>query len=218
MTARHLSTARILVAATACAIAASVQAQTAPLKTQAAAPNVLKFDPTLASSAILGRPDADLVEMPNGRRIRVGDIRQLSALAQKLQAKPGSVRSPALAAKPAATGTRVSDASELAAALKRPDGDTVVLPSGRRATVGQLRFVQPYVEKKTGRALGASTAQRPNLSGPAIKVTQQSDFKDLLQKPDATILEAPNGTRITVGELKQALGRSGAAPRERSAR
>lgn len=199
--------AAVMTVALTAALAA--QAQTKPLLVQPAASGTLKFDAALSSNAILSRPDSDRVQLPNGRHVRVGDIRRLSALAQKMQAKPGAMAAPALAAKPAATGIRVSNAAELAAALKRPDGDTVVLPSGRRATVGQLRFVQPYVEKKTGRALASPAAQRPNLSGPAIKVTAQSDFRDLLKRPDATVLEAPNGTRITVGELRQALARSG---------
>jgi hypothetical protein len=200
-----------IAAALAAALAAGLpaQAQTTSPKVAPTVGHAMKFDATLTSNAILSRPDSDLVELPNGQRLRVGDIRQLSALAQKMQAKPGALAAPALAAKPAATGIRVSNAAELAAALKRPDGDTVVLPSGRRATVGQLRFVQPYVERKIGRALTAPAAQRPNLSGPAIKVTQQSDFRELLKQPDATVLEAPNGTRITVGELRQALAHSG---------
>jgi hypothetical protein len=196
------------------ALAAPAAAQTAALKAPVGvAPNVAKLSPALSSSAILSRPDTDLVEMPDGRRMRVGDLRRLSVHAQKLQARAGALRSPALTARPAASGARVASAADLAAALKRAGGETVVLPSGRRATVGQLRFVQPYVEKKTGRSLTAAATQRPNLAGPAIKVTKQSDFKDVLQRPDPTILEAPDGTRITVGELKQSLARSDAPRR-----
>lgn len=201
------TTAAVLAAALTAALQA--QAQTKPLLVQPAATGALKFDATLTSNAILSRPDSDRVQLPNGRQLRVGDIRRLSALAQKMQAKPGAMAAPVLAAKPAATGIRVANAAELAAALKRPESETVVLPSGRRATVGQLRFVQPYVERKLGRSLTSPAAQRPNLSGPAIKVTSQSDFRDLLKRPEATVLEAPNGTRITVGELRQALARSG---------
>jgi hypothetical protein len=47
--------------------------------------------------------------------------------------------------------------------------------------------------------------QRPDLSGAAIKVDANSDWKALLQRPDQTVLESPNGTRITVGELKKTL-------------
>jgi hypothetical protein len=210
--AQAASAALVLVAVLA--MPAAANAQSSPVRAMAApaaAPSALKLAPGLPASAILARPDSDLVEMPDGRRIRVGDIRELSGMAQKMQVAPNSMRPPALAVKPTAAGTRVSNPAELAAALKRPDGDTVVLPSGRRVTVGQLRFVQPYVEKKTGRPLATPASARPSLAGPAIRVTQQSDFKDLLQRPDGTVLEAPDGTRITVGELKASLAAGDAA-------
>lgn len=177
--------------------------------------NIVRFDPALSSAAILARPDTDMVELPNGRRIRVADIRRLSGHAQRMQAPAGSRSPAALRALPAASGTRVGDAAELAAALKRGDSETVTLPSGRRATVAQIRFVQAHVEKKIGRSLAVVEASRPSLSGAAIKVTAQSDFKDILQKPAATVLEAPDGTRITVGELRQALAQDGAVPGRR---
>lgn len=173
--------------------------------------NVVKFGPDLKSADILARPDTAFVELPDGRRLKVGDIRRLSGQAQRLQVAAVRRAPPALVAKPGPAGARVGDAAELAAALKRPGGETVTLPSGRRATVAQLRFVQPYVEKRTGRSMAVANPQRANLSGPAVKVTAQSDFKDLLQRPDTTVLEAPDGTRITVGELKKVLAQGGAA-------
>ncbi len=177
--------------------------------------NIVKFSPNLTSSAIQARADTDLVEMPNGRRLKVGDIRRLSTLAQRMQAPAASRSSAAMRSLPAATGTRVGDAAELASALKRGDAETVTLPSGRRATVAQIRFVQAHVEKKIGRSLAAVPTSRPSLSGAAIKVTAQSDFKDILQKPAATVLESPDGTRITVGELRQSLAGDGTSAGQR---
>jgi hypothetical protein len=205
----HSQVAAMLVAGTMAAVALQAGAQGAAMKAPAASiANVVKFDPGLQSGAILARPDTDFVEMPDGRRIKVGDIRRLSGHAQRMQAAAGQ-HSAALRVKPAATGTPVNNAADLAAALKRSSGETVTLPSGRRATVAQIKLVQPYVEKRTGRSLMAATSQRPSLSGPAVKVTAQSDVKSILQRPDSAVLEAPDGTRITVGELKQAFAKGG---------
>jgi hypothetical protein len=206
----HSQVAALLVAGTLAAMAPQAGAQGPAMKAPSASPaHVVKFGPGLESGAILARPDTDFVEMPDGRRIRVGDIRRLSGHAQRMQAASGRQAPAALAATPAATGTRVNDAADLAAALKRSPGETVTLPSGRRATVAQIKLVQPFVEKRTGRPLTAATSQRPNLAGPAVKVTAQSDVKGILQRPDGTVLEAPDGTRITVGELKQAFAKGG---------
>lgn len=194
------------IAAGSQAAVAQVGAGKAPV---AASASVLRIGPTLKPGAILARPDTDLVELSDGRRMRVGDLRRLTATAQRMRSATGNRLPAALKVQPAATGRRVADAKDLAEALKRPDSETVVLPSGRRATVAQLRFVQPYVEKRLGHKLGVATVKRPDLSGSAIKVSAASDFKDILQRPAATVLESPDGTRITVGELKQALAGDG---------
>jgi hypothetical protein len=176
-----------------------------PGHAEQAQPGVLKFTPKMPASALASRSDADLVELTDGRQVRMGDVRRLKEAARKMRAKNGAPLPAGLMAKPAATGTPLKNASDLAAALKRPDTDTVVLPSGRKVTVGMIRLLQPQVEKRTGRSL-ASGAKRQDLSGSAVKVGEKTDWKDVLQRPDGTVLEAPDGTRITVGELKKSLG------------
>lgn len=171
--------------------------------------NVIRYSSNMPSGSILARPDTDIVILPSGKRMKVGDIRKLTQQAKRMRtAVPGSKLSAALKTKPAESGGRkVSNAQELAKALQRPDSETVVLPSGRRATVGQIKFVQKFVEQKTGRSMTRVAKQR-NLTGPAIKINKSTDWKKILQQPDKTILEAPDGKRITVGELKQALAAS----------
>lgn len=179
----------------------------------AAQPGVLKVVPNMPANALAGRPDTDLVELSDGRRVRVGDIRRLTAAAKRIQAAaPGSKAPQAFRTKPAATGTPVSRAADLSAALQRADNETVVLPSGRRTTVGMIRLLQPEVEKRLGRPISAGAVPAAR-SGPAVKVGANADWKVILEKPDATVLEAPNGARITVGELKQALAASDPARR-----
>ncbi len=154
------------------------------------------------AKALTSRPSTDLVELSNGRRVALGDIRRLSLVAQKLRTPAVALPVPApFRVQPAASGKLLRTAADLSQALKGADSETVELPSGRRVTVGQIRFVQPEVEKALGHPL-ASLSQRPNLSGPAFKIAEVSNWKEFLQKPDSTILESPNGTRITLGELK----------------
>jgi hypothetical protein len=175
-------------------------ATSAPVAQQ---PGILKHTPSMRLTDLAGRPDTDVVEFSGGRRMSVGALRRLAAAAQKLRA-PGTYRMPAaLRTRPAAAGTRVDTPADLTAALKGADNETVRLPSGRLATVGEIRFVLPKVPGRLA---------RPSLSGPAIKVSKNTTadaWKGILQQPDATVLESPNGTRMTVGELKQALAGSG---------
>lgn len=179
----------------------------APGVSTAANANIIRYAPNLKVSSLAGRADTDLVEFANGRRMRVGELRRLESWGQKARNARRQQFPAALRTVPAATGKRVDNAAELSAALQLPDNETVVLPSGRRATVGMIKFVQPQVEKKLGRRL-ASAPQRPGLTGPAINVsrgTTQDEWKMILQKPDSTVVESPNGMRIAVGELKQEL-------------
>jgi hypothetical protein len=175
-----------------------------------AEPGVIKYTPNMTVKSLAGRPDADLVELKNGRRVSVGDLRRLDAAAQKMRA-PRVDRMPAvLKVKPTTTGIKINNAADLAAALKLPDSTTVQLPSGRLATVGQIKLVQPLIEKRLGHSL-TMVLQRPNLSGPAIKVnkdTTRAQWEDILKRPDNTVLESPNGKRITVGEAKQYLAKN----------
>lgn len=174
-------------------------------------PGILKFSPNLSAAELAKRPDTDLIELSNGRRISLGAIRQLRERAQKLRANTPNSRLPkAFTTKPAATGMVVSNSSDLAAALKLSDDTTVVLPSGKRITVRMLRFLQPEIERQLGRSL-MTGAEAPKRVGPAIQVNRKTNWKEILQKPDDTILESPNGKRITVGELKRAFGISSTA-------
>jgi hypothetical protein len=177
----------------------------------AAAPagsRVLKFNPGVTQSAILARPDTDFVEFSDGRRMRVGDLRRLDAAAQRMRAA-GSTRAlpPGLKTRPAATGTPVQNRGDLAAALKRPGGDTLQLPSGRRLTAEQLRFLLPEIEKRLGQRIG-DVQREPSRAGPALKVNARTNWREILKKPDSTILESSSGKRITVGEIKRALPKS----------
>jgi hypothetical protein len=183
-----------------------------PVQADQTSVQVLKFARTASPDFLAGRPDASLVELQDGRRLKVGDIRRLTALTRKARAAaPGSRMPQALKLKPAAKGTPLHTAADIAAALERPDGETVQLPSGKTMTVGLLKLVREDVERRLGRSLTAGTG-RPDLSGTAVRVAAGTDWKNILGRPDGTVLESPRGKRITVGELKQALAASGTMP------
>ncbi len=165
---------------------------------------MLKHAPGMTVESLAGRPDTDVIQFSNGRQVTVGQMRKLDAAA-KIMRQPKVDKLPAsLKARPTGSNVVVSNGRELASALKRPDNDTIQLPSGQRVTVGIVRFLQPYIEKKLGRKVD-DIPRRPDLTGPAISVsknTTKEEWKTILRKPESTILQGPNGARVTVGELK----------------
>lgn len=179
--------------------------------------NVIKFRRGMKVSEITKRPDTDLVQFSKGS-LKVGSLRRLQE-AQKQFAVRGRKAPPEVRMKPLASNVRmaVDKPQDIQNALKLPDSATVRMGSSDKlATVGQLKYaVIPLVEKRLGRKLNVS-APSTNLSGPAIKVsstTTQAEWKEILQKPDNTVLEAtPGGKRVTVGALKQHLKKSPAMP------
>ena len=193
------------------AVQAAQPAQKSGATSRVVAPSagVVKYTPNMRMTDLAGRPDTDFVELSNGRRMRVGDLRRLDAAAKKMRAA-GAPRGlpPGLKTPPAATGVRIKSAADLSAALKRSGAETLQLPSGKRVTTDQLRFLQPEVEKRLGRRIGES-ARQPSRTGPAIKVNAQTNWREMLKRPNDTILESPSGKRITVGEIKQARKDSG---------
>ncbi|GEM_PF-3265261 len=176
-------------------------------------PTIIKFNRNMPPNALQGKPDTDLVELSNGKRMKVGDIRRLSAFSQKKVTTPRkALESRALKLKPAPTGgVALRSKTDLQAAMQRPDNDTVILPSGRRTTVAMLKLVQPKVEEQR-KLLRPAGILRPNLSGPAVRIDANTDWYALLKQPDSTVLENAKGKRISLGELKQTLASSGKQP------
>ncbi len=179
------------------------------------AQKIVPFKPGLKTSSLAALPDTALVELPNGNRVSVGTMRHLEKAAQVMRTARINRTPATLKYLPNKNNVvmQVKTANDLSAALKLPDNATVKLPSGRVATAGQIKFVQPLIEKHLGRKM-ISIQQRPDLSGPAIKIPenmsksmtkaeQQKFWEDILQKPDSTVLESPHGKRITVAELKK---------------
>lgn len=171
------------------------------------APQIIKSYPGLQYKDLTGRSGSDILLFSDGKKVRVDDVRKMAAVQEKLRTRGKSQPPAQFRQTAAAKGLQLKSRGDLSSALKRPDNETVVLPSGRSATVGQIKYVQSEVERRLGRRLDLTSA-RPVLTGPAIKVTAKTskdEWKNIFRQPDSTILESPNGKRITVGELKQTI-------------
>lgn len=180
---------------------------------------MLKITKGMSPAVLAGRPDTEAVQLPSGRTIQLGKLRRLSSLSKKLKMSKGKPQPTSLRFQPAATGIKIKNANDLSDVLQRPDSETVELPSGKRMTVGLLRYLQPQVEQRLGRKL-AGSSPRMATAGPVIKVEKTTDkeyWRNILQQSDATVLETPDGNRITIGALKQSLGgpASSVAPQKR---
>jgi len=205
----------VLTAALLLCVCASGFAEEKQLTGKVSGQKIVQYKPGLKTSSLAAMSDTELVELPNGRRVSVGTIRHLENAAKIMRTSRVNHTPATLKYLPEKNNIamQVKNATDLMAALKLPDNATVKLPSGRVATAGQIKFVQPLIEKRLGRQM-ISIQQRPNLSGPAIKIPenmsksmskseQQKFWEDILQKPDSTVLESPHGKRITVAELKK---------------
>ena len=182
-------------------------------------PGIIKYTPHMTVDSMASRAGTDIVVFPNGKSVKVGTIRNFQAAANIM-------RSPRVDRTPVELKTLpdkkifkpVKTAYDLSAALKLPNSTTIRLPSGNFATVGQIKFAQTMIDKKTGNKLSA-LSQRPSLQGSAIKIPsgmtksmtkdqQQAFWENILQQKDNTILESPNGIRITVGDLRKGLAKN----------
>ncbi len=184
-----------------------------------AAGSALKLTRQTPNSALKKLKNSDMVELPSGKRISMGTLRKFSAISKKLARAP-KIRKPlprSLQYKPQATGIRINSLSDLTATLQKEDSTTIQLPSGRVATVGQIKFLQPLLEKRLGRKLSQFKSQL-KYQGTPIRLTASTDkhyWEDILTKPDDTLLESPGGKRFTVGDLKKYMASSVLSRRSR---
>jgi hypothetical protein len=169
------------------------------------AAKVVRLAPGVGRAQVLQLRDDQLIETPSGRQISVGSYRRLTDAFASAQSR-GAARAAAPFAYSKPAGGITLPAGETAAQLlKRPDSTVVRFPNGAVASVAQLKAMKPFVEQRYGVSLDAPSAALP--SGPALKVANlQGALAEIKGKPDSTVLESPKGTRVTVGDLKLALG------------
>ncbi len=172
----------------------------------AAKAETISYKPGLTFQQVASKPDTTRVELAPGRHITVGDLRRLEQVQQRMRtAAPNSKLPSAFKIRPNINQVKLSMASQtdLSAALKLPDATTVRLPSGRIVTVAMLKYLTPKIQEQSGIDI-ARVGLQPKLSGPAVKVPEASNrsrWQEIFQMPPETVLEAPDGHRLTLGEF-----------------
>jgi hypothetical protein len=174
---------------------------------------VIKLQPgqsigSLASSL----RDDQFIEMPSGNKLSVAKLRAVQSAFVHAHQHAGAPKPEGFAILPAPkkAGVPIKPGETTAQILKRPDSDVVMFPSGRSASVAQIRKMAPWIQQHYGVNLtSASAGERPNLNGAAMKITSVADLAKIPKDtPASTVLESPKGTRITLGELRTAVANS----------
>ncbi len=148
------------------------------------------------------------IEAPSGRRVQVGKFRQLLIALQQAKLRTSRPRRAEFTILPPAKGPGVARRPGETAAqlLARPPTDVIRMKNGHTVSVAQLRLIAPYVERKYGVSLSGGASTRPPLNGPAITIVSLAQLRSIpASTPDSTVLMSPQGTRITLGELRAAL-------------
>jgi len=168
---------------------------------------VVRLEPGVTTAQVLQLHNDQMLETKNGRRISVGQYRQLQQLMAAVHsngAKRHTVRYPIFAGTKAA-GTPLKPGETPEQILARPDTDVIRLKTGHSVTAKQMKALVPYVEQTYGVKLHGA---RPMPNGPATHISKVADLKPLKNAPDSTIVESPKGTRVTLGELRRGFGKT----------
>lgn len=156
-------------------------------------------------------PPTAKVQLPSGRQIDASRFNSQVDMLRRAQQRSVSRGGVDLSIRPAqgAATMKITNAAGLAAALARPNSDVVELPNGAKLSVGDLRKLGALAQREKGRnpldaaKVNVSAAARASAIAP-IKVRNRQDLIALKGKPDATVVEAPNGARITLGDIRAA--------------
>lgn len=118
-------------------------------RTQGAAQVQLR--PGVNLKEIAKRPDSDVLQLPDGRKFTVGDLKKLSAIHQKRTGK-SLMDVQASVQRPSREGVaiKVSSKEELKSMAAKPDSTVLETPGGKRITLGELRAVA----KARGKTIG----------------------------------------------------------------
>ena len=76
-------------------------------------------------------------------------------------------------------------------------------PNGSRLTVADVRSLAPLAARL--RSMTGRGVLRQPLSGPTLPVTRQTERSRLESAPDATVLQLPDGRKMTAGQFKAVL-------------
>jgi hypothetical protein len=200
--------------------AVAINTPTANLNTSLVA---LKIVPNVALMAkIRALPPDAVVETSSGRKVTAAHFVATMDGLKGLSAKQAKLKPMAFNfSRPTAAAAVKINANTFASVRAMPHNTVLELPSGVKLTNGELKQLETLEARTNIRQLMGSSvsiaASVPNNAAakyaglPAIKLRTQADIAQLKGKPDSTIVEAPDGTRSTLGELKAALAAKFAA-------
>lgn len=98
------------------------------------------------------RPDLDVLQLPDGRKLTVADLKKLSALNKQLNGK-SFFEMQTRPVNPIRVGSaqKIASPADVQKLENKPDSTLLESPSGKRITLGELRVYA----KETGKPLGA---------------------------------------------------------------
>lgn len=164
----------------------------------AGAPVRVNAQTTLTSIRAL--PAGAQVELGNGAKVPAQRMVAVADAIRRAQSKPRSASTSNFSKTTASPALVLRGGTHLPSVMARPDTDVVQLPNGMKLTVGDMKKLAELSPALKGRAMLPQA--RGDLNGAAIRVTSSADLSKLRNAPDTTILENPNGVRVTLGELR----------------
>ena len=194
------------------AISAPVQA-TAPVAVNAQA---IKFTPSAAAiTQLRNLPANALVELSNGRKVEARRVVAMADALKGLSAKKANLkRMDFTFTRPTGPAQVKLTSANLASARTMAPGTVLELPNGLKLTNSELKKLEALETRTNIRQMLGGQAPSAGATGsaankyagqPALKIKSKADIAQLKGKPDSTIVEAPDGSRTTLGELKAAI-------------
>jgi hypothetical protein len=166
----------------------------------------------IALSQLRALPAGAMVELSNGRKVKASHFVATADALKGLSGKPAKLkRMDFTFTRPVAVAQLKVNSTNVAAARAMAPNTVLELPNGLKMTTGELKQLDTLEARTNIRQMlitqagtGASAANK-YAGRPAIKLRTKADIEQLKGKPDSTIVEAPDGSRSTLGELKAAL-------------
>ncbi|MEQ1517811.1 MAG: hypothetical protein ABL931_15120 [Usitatibacteraceae bacterium] len=186
-----------------------IPASTAALQSPGTA---VKYAPGLTTLAQLrALPANAMIELRGGQKVKASQFTATADALKQMGNKKARLRRMDFAfTRPTGAAQLKLNAGNLAAARTMAPNTVLELPNGLKLTSAELKKLDA-LEARTnirqllgGNAPAAGGANR-YAGQPAIQLKTRADIEKLKGKPDGTIIEAPDGTRSTLGELKAAL-------------
>ncbi len=173
----------------------------------------VKFVPGKISLAQMRTlPAGSMIELSNGRKVKATQFVATAEALKGLSGKPAKLkRMDFTFTRPVAVAQLKLNATNLATARAMAPNTVLELPNGLKMTTGELKQLDALEARTNIRQMlvaqaGAGASAANKYAGrPAIKLRTKADIEQLKGKPDSTIVEAPDGSRSTLGELKAAL-------------